>query len=63
MTYDQELAAWNREQESERQKMLAKSRSLYRDNPAYRLNAINRMRRKRGLPTIADLSESQALRI
>lgn len=63
MTYDQELAAWRAEELAERNRQLAKSRTLYRNNPRYRLNAINRVRRRRGLPELADLLESKALRI
>lgn len=32
-------------------------RALYRRNPAYRLNAINRVRRARGRPEVRSLDE------
>jgi hypothetical protein len=39
------------------------SRRCYRENPDYRLKAINRVRARRGQPLLSDLSESEALRI
>ncbi len=47
----------------ERQRCSDNQRRCYRDNPEYRLKAINRVRGKRGLPLLSDLSESKALRI
>lgn len=48
---------------NERLRAAANSRALYRENDAYRLAAINRDRRKRGLPILASLADSAALRL
>lgn len=63
MTEEQERIAWLAEERAERMRTSANSRRCYRDNPRYRLNAINRVRGKRGKPLLSDLSESEALRI
>ena len=39
------------------------ARRLYRENPTFRLKAINRVRAKRGKPLLMELSQSKALRI